>query len=64
MPTEMARKAYTTNKKISMGLGLYIIDETMMLHDSRLFFPEPGDIGSIPDEFDGAIVALEIGGNK
>lgn len=64
MPTEMSRKAYTTNKRISMGLGLYIIDETMVLHDSRLFFPEPGDIGSVPDEFDGATVALEIGGNK
>lgn len=64
MPTDIAVKAYTTNKKISMGLGLYIIDETMKLHASRLFFPEPGDIGSIPDEFEGAIVALELGGNK
>jgi len=64
MPTELARKAYTTNKKISMGLGLYIIDETMKLHDSKLIFPELGDIGSIPDDIEGAIVALEIGGSK
>lgn len=64
MPTEIARKAYTTNKKVSMGLGLYIIDETMKLHDSRLIFPEPGDVESIPDEFNGAIVALELGENK
>jgi signal transduction histidine kinase len=64
MPTDLARKAYTTNKKVSMGLGLYIIDETMKLHDSRLLFPEIGDVGSIPDDITRAIVALEIGGNK
>lgn len=64
MSTELARKPYTTNKKLSMGLGLYIIDETMKLHDSRLLFPDVGDIGSIPNDITDAIVALEIGGSK
>ena len=62
MPTEMARKAHQTNKKYSMGLGLYIIDETMKSNNSRLLFPEKGDISSIPDDIEEAIVALEIGG--
>ena len=62
MATEIARKPHQTNKKYSMGLGLYIINETMKSHDSRLIFPEKGDISSIPDDINEAIVALEIGG--
>lgn len=63
MPTEVARRPHQTNKKYSMGLGLYIIDETMKSNNSRLIFPERGDIGSIPDDISNAIIALEIGGN-
>lgn len=64
MPTEIARRPHQTNKKYSMGLGLYIIDKTMEANNSKLIFPEKGDIGSIPDDISSAIIALEIGGNK
>lgn len=58
--TDMAKKPYITKKDGSMGLGLYIIDETMKMHKGQLLFPEKGDI-DFPEEFEeGAVVQLKF----
>lgn len=58
--TDLIKKPYISKKDDSMGLGLYIIDETMKMHKSQLLFPEKNDI-ELPDEFkDGAIVQLKF----
>jgi len=58
--TDMAKKPYITKKDGSMGLGLYIIDETMKMHKGQLIFPEKGDI-DFPEEFeDGAVIQLKF----
>jgi len=58
--TDMAKKPYITKKDGSMGLGLYIIDETMKMHKGQLLFPEKGDI-DLPEEFEnGAVIQLKF----
>lgn len=42
-----------------MGLGLYITNEVMSVHKGRLLFPTHDEV-SLPDEIDGAIVALQF----
>lgn len=42
-----------------MGLGLYIVNEVMRVNKGRLLFPATGDV-DLPDEFDGAVVALQF----
>jgi hypothetical protein len=42
-----------------MGLGLYIVNEVMRVNKGRLVFPGPGDL-ELPDEFNGAVVALQF----
>jgi hypothetical protein len=42
-----------------MGLGLYIVSEVMRVNKGRLIFPGEGDV-TLPDEIDGAIVALQF----
>ena len=58
--TDMIKKPYITKKDGSMGLGLYIIDETMKMHKGKLLFPDKGDI-ELPAEFtDGAVIQLKF----
>ena len=40
-----------------MGLGLYYAHLAMELNGGQLAFPQPGEV-EIPDELDGAVVAL------
>lgn len=56
-PPEYLVEPFITRKPDGMGLGLHIADQVMKVQGGRLEFPEPGDL-DIPDEFDGAIVAL------
>lgn len=42
-----------------MGLGLYLSDDVMRLHEGRLLFPAFGDV-DLPKEFKGAILALQF----
>ncbi len=55
-PENLARPFFT-RKPEGMGLGLYYSNLAMELNGGLLAFPEPGEI-DIPDEFDGAVVAL------
>lgn len=58
--TDMIKKPYVTKKDGSMGLGLYIIDETMKIHKGQLLFPEQDDI-ELPEEFkSGAVIQLKF----
>jgi signal transduction histidine kinase len=58
--TDMAKKPYITKRDGSMGLGLYIIDETMKMHKGKLLFPDKGDI-ELPEEFkSGAVIQLKF----
>ena len=50
-------RPFFTRKPDGMGLGLYYANLAMELNGGRLAFPRPGEI-EIPDEFDGAVVAL------
>lgn len=60
IPTDLIKKPYISKKDDSMGLGLYIIDETMKLHKGQVIFPDKGDV-AVPDEFqDGAIIQLKF----
>jgi signal transduction histidine kinase len=60
IPTDLIKKPYISKKDDSMGLGLYIIDETMRLHKGQVIFPEKGDI-ELPNEFqNGAIIQLKF----
>ncbi len=42
-----------------MGLGLYIVNEVMRVNKGLLLFPDSGDV-QIPEEVDGAVVALQF----
>ena len=55
-PENLARPFFT-RKPEGMGLGLYYANLAMELNGGLLAFPELGEI-DIPDEFDGAVVAL------
>ena len=58
--TDMIKKPYITKKDGSMGLGLYIINETMKMHKGKLLFPDKGDI-ELPEEFkNGAVIQLKF----
>ena len=50
-------RPFFTRKPEGMGLGLYYANLAMELNGGQLAFPQPGEI-EIPDEFDGAVVAL------
>ena len=50
-------RPFFTRKPEGMGLGLYYANLAMELNEGRLAFPQPAEI-EIPDEFDGAVVAL------
>ncbi|MCY4260303.1 MAG: hypothetical protein OXC91_08590 [Rhodobacteraceae bacterium] len=50
-------RPFFTRKPEGMGLGLYYANLVMELNGGRLAFPQPGEV-DLPDEFDGAVVAL------
>ena len=50
-------RPFFTRKPEGMGLGLYYANLAMELNGGRLVFPQKGEV-DIPDEFDGATVAL------
>ena len=50
-------RPFYTRKPEGMGLGLYYANLAMELNQGSLAFPQSGEI-EIPDEFDGAVVAL------
>ena len=62
-PPEYLTEPFISRKPDGMGLGLHIADQVMKAQGGRLEFPEPGDL-SLPDSFDGAVVALVFGGAK
>ena len=56
IPEHLARPFFT-RKPEGMGLGLYYSNLAMELNGGQLVFPQPEEV-EIPDEFDGAVVAL------
>ena len=50
-------RPFFTRKPEGMGLGLYYAHLAMELNGGQLAFPQPGEV-EIPDELDGAVVAL------
>ena len=56
IPENLVRPFFT-RKPEGMGLGLYYANLAMELNGGQLAFPQPGEV-DIPDEFDGAVVAL------
>ena len=50
-------RPFFTRKPDGMGLGLYYANLAMELNGGRLAFPQPAEV-ELPDEFDGAAVAL------
>ncbi len=62
-PPEYLIEPFISRKPDGMGLGLHLADQVMKAQGGRLVFPEIGEI-SLPDEFNGAVVALIFGGNK
>ena len=54
---ESLQRPFFTRKPEGMGLGLYYANLAMELNGGQLAFPQPGEV-TIPEEFDGAVVAL------
>ena len=54
-------RPFFTHKPDGMGLGLYYARLAMELQAGQLVFPREGEV-SVPDEFDGAVVALVFKG--
>lgn len=50
-------RPFFTRKPEGMGLGLYYANLAMELNGGQLAFPQPGEV-ELPEEFDGAVVAL------
>ncbi|MBJ7416804.1 MAG: ATP-binding protein [Niveispirillum sp.] len=61
-PADLTRPFFT-RRTGGMGLGLYYANLVMEMMGGRLVFPERGDL-DIPEEFDGAVVALVFKGEK
>lgn len=58
VPEDMVRPFFT-RKPDGMGLGLYFAHLVMELAGGRLLFPSREDVG-VPEEFDGAVIALQF----
>lgn len=54
---EYLARPFFTRKPEGMGLGLYYANLAMELNGGQLVFPQPKEV-KLPDEFDGAVVAL------
>jgi signal transduction histidine kinase len=50
---------FFTRRSGGMGLGLYIVSEVMRVNKGRIVFPSEGDV-DLPDQIDGAVVALQF----
>jgi signal transduction histidine kinase len=50
---------FFTRRSGGMGLGLYIVSEVMRVSRGRIVFPSDGDV-DLPDQIDGAVVALQF----
>jgi signal transduction histidine kinase len=50
---------FFTRRAGGMGLGLYIVNEVMRVNKGRIVFPRDGDV-DLPDQIDGAVVALQF----
>jgi signal transduction histidine kinase len=50
---------FFTRRTGGMGLGLYIVSEVMRVNHGRIVFPIDGDV-DLPDQIDGAVVALQF----
>jgi signal transduction histidine kinase len=50
---------FFTRRPGGMGLGLYIVSEVMRVNKGRIVFPSDGDV-DLPDQIDGAVVALQF----
>jgi signal transduction histidine kinase len=61
-PERLARPFFT-RKPSGMGLGLYYANLAMELNGGQLVFPDRSDL-QVPEEFDGAVVALVFGEPK
>jgi len=59
-PPEYLIEPFISRKPDGMGLGLHIADQVMRVQGGRLMFPEFDDL-SLPEVFNGAIVALVFG---
>lgn len=57
-PSELVRPFYTRRPE-GMGMGLYYANMVMELNDGALVFPDHSEV-DVPDDFDGAIVALQF----
>ena len=57
-PGQLARPFFT-RKPDGMGLGLYFANLAMDVHEGQLAFPRPGQ-AQVPEEYDGAIIALSF----
>ena len=57
-PDQLVRPFFT-RKPDGMGLGLYYANLAMDVHQGQLVFPGPGQV-QVPEEYDGAIVALSF----
>ena len=57
-PADLIRPFYT-RRPDGMGMGLYYANMVMELNDGELMFPDHSET-SLPDEFDGAIIALRF----
>lgn len=57
-PSDLVRPFYT-RRPAGMGMGLYYANMVMQMNDGELMFPQKGD-ADIPEEFDGAILALRF----
>lgn len=57
--TDQLVKAFVGYKDSGMGLGLYIIDESMKINHGKLLFPEKGDV-ELPKDMTGAVIALQF----
>jgi signal transduction histidine kinase len=56
-PPEYLIQPFISRKPDGMGLGLHIADQVMLAQGGKIVFPSRGDL-SLPDGFDGAVVAL------
>lgn len=57
-PSELVRPFYTRRPE-GMGMGLYYANMVMELNDGALVFPDFSE-ADVPDEFEGAVIALQF----
>ncbi|MDH0123866.1 ATP-binding protein [Brucella intermedia GD04153] len=62
-PPEQLVEPFFSRRPDGMGLGLYYANLAMSLNDGELLFPTMDDF-DIPDDFNGAVVALAFKGEK